>query len=295
MAKCCQILLKIFSVAAQNLIQLIQLKREHLRKSECKVADLVLADPQAVIRMRIVDVANEAQVSEPTVVRFCRALDIGGFQEFKLSLAQQLSSPATHFGKVAVNADDSVGTITRKLFDTTIETLIDVRDHLDESAMAAAIYAVAQASRVEFFGFGASGAVGVDAQHKFFRLRVATSACSDHHVQHMSAMSMSPGDVVLAISQSGRTKALLSSMQLAKDKGATVIAIAPSRSAVADAATIHIAVDVDEDLDVHTPLTSRIAHLTVIDILALGVAQYKGEDLQEHLYLLKRSLSDLRL
>lgn len=278
-----------------GIIQQIKQVHDQLRKSEAKVADFVLAEPASVIHMRIVDLANEAQVSEPTVVRFCRALGTRGFQDFKLSLAQQLAQPATNYGKVAVLADDSVGTISRKLFDATIETLVEVRDQLDESKVAAAINAVASATRVEFFGFGASGAVAMDAQHKFFRLRVVTSACSDHHVQHMSAMSMSPGDVVLAISQSGRTKALITSMQLAKDRGATVIAIAPSQSAVAEEADIHIAVDVDEDLEVHTPLTSRIAHLTVIDILALGVAQHKGEDLKEHLFLLKRSLSDLKL
>lgn len=282
-------------MTSEDIIQRIKQARSEMRKSECKVADYVLADPQAVIHMRIVDLANDAQVSEPTVVRFCRALGTRGFQDFKLSLAQQLTKPATNFGRVAVHADDSVGAITRKLFDATVDTLLEVRDQLDETPLEAAINAVAQAKRVEFFGFGASGAVAMDAQHKFFRLRVATSACSDHHVQHMSAMSMSEGDVVLAISQSGRTKALITSMRLAKNRGATVIAITPSDSPVAEEANIHIAVDVDEDLEVHTPLTSRIAHLTVIDILALGVAQHKGEDLQEHLYLLKRSLSDLKL
>jgi len=278
-----------------EILQRIKQSRMQLRKSECKVADYVLANTQAVIHMRIVDLANAAQVSEPTVVRFCRALDTRGFQDFKLCLAQQLATSPTHFGRVAVSAEDSVATIARKLFDATVDTLMEVRDQLVEQDLAAAINALAQAKRVEFFGFGASGAVAVDAQHKFFRLRMATSACSDHHVQHMSAMSMTTGDVVMAISQSGRTKALLTSMRLAKERGATVIAIAPSHSPVAEAACIHIAVDVDEDLEVHTPLTSRIVHLTVIDILALGVAQQKGEDLQEHLFLLKRSLTDLRL
>ncbi|WP_317932511.1 transcriptional regulator HexR [Halioxenophilus sp. WMMB6] len=265
----------------------------NLRKSERKVADYVLANTRSIIHMRIVDLANAAKVSEPTVVRFCRAVGAQGFQEFKLMLAQQLAS-MPNFSHVPVTPADSVAAITEKLFDATIDTLQEVRQQLDSSRLQAAIDALVQSRRVEFYGFGASGAVAVDAQHKFFRLQLTAAACSDHHIQHMSAMGMIAGDVVVAISQSGRTKALLDSMALARQQGATVITIAPSGSPISQAATINIDVNVEEDLDIYTPLTSRIAHLLVIDILAFGIAQRKGEDLQEHLAKLKRGLTHLR-
>ncbi|MBB3061588.1 MULTISPECIES: transcriptional regulator HexR [Microbulbifer] len=264
-----------------------------MRKSERKVAEYILANPDEIIHMRIVDLATEAQVSEPTVVRFCRAVGCSGFQEFKLNLAQQLASSPS-FGQIAVTDTDTIAEYKRKVFDSTVDTLLNVRDKIDARALEAAVTVIAAAKRVEFFGFGASGAVAADAQHKFFRLQLATAAHSDHHMQNMSAMSMEPGDVVVAISQSGRTKALLHSMKMVKEQGGTVIGLAPSGSPVAREATIPLEVDVEEDIEIYTPLSSRIAHLVVIDVLAIGVAQRKGPQLQEHLLKLKKGLYSLR-
>jgi RpiR family carbohydrate utilization transcriptional regulator len=265
-----------------------------MRKSERKVAAYVLENTRDIIHMRIVDLANAAKVSEPTVVRFCRAVGCNGFQEFKLNLAQQLAS-IPNFVHVAVTRADTVTSFSHKIFDSTVETLLQMRDQLDPLQVETAIQAISQASRVEFFGFGASGAVAADAHHKFFRLQMATAAYSDLHVQHMSAMGMKAGDVVVAISQSGRTKALLDSMQLVKQQGGIVIGISPSGSPISQESTISVDVNIDEDLDIYTPLLSRIAHLIVIDILAIGVAQLKGEDLHEHLYKLKQGLVQLRV
>ncbi len=265
-----------------------------MRKSERKVAHYVLGNPADIIHMRIVDLASEAQVSEPTVVRFCRAIGCDGFQDFKLNLAQQLAASPS-FGQIAVTDTDSIADFSHKVFDATIDTLLQVRDRLKADVLDQAVTALCDANRVEFYGFGASGAVAADATHKFFRLQVATAAHSDPHIQNMSAMSMQPGDVIVAISQSGRTKALLHSMEMVKQAGGIVIAIAPSGTPVINNATIPIVVDVEEDIEIYTPLSSRIAHLVVIDVLAIGVAQRKGEDLQDHLFKLKQGLRSLRI
>ncbi|WP_066959894.1 transcriptional regulator HexR [Microbulbifer sp. Q7] len=264
-----------------------------MRKSERKVAEYILANPGEIIHMRIVDLATEAQVSEPTVVRFCRAVGCSGFQEFKLNLAQQLASSPS-FGQIAVTETDTIAEYKRKVFDSTVDTLLNVRDKIDGRALEAAVAAIAASKRVEFFGFGASGAVAADAQHKFFRLQMATAAHSDHHMQSMSAMSMEPGDVVVAISQSGRTSSLLRSMEMAKQQGAIVIGLGPSGSPMTRQSSIPLEVDVEEDIELYTPLSSRIAHLVVIDVLAIGVAQRKGPQLQEHLLKLKKGLYNLR-
>jgi len=267
---------------------------EDMRKSERKVASFVLNKPNDIIHMRIVDLAAGAEVSEPTVVRFCRAIGCEGFQDFKLNLAQQLASSPS-FGQIAVTDNDSIADFSHKVFDSTIDTLLNVRDRLNPEIMGRAVNALCAANRVEFFGFGASGAVAADAQHKFFRLQLATAAYSDHHIQNMSAMSMKPGDVVVAISQSGRTKALLQSMDMVKSLGGIVIGLAPSGSPVINNSNIPIEVDVEEDIEIFTPLSSRIAHLVVVDVLAIGVAQKKGPELQDHLYKLKQGLRSLRI
>lgn len=265
-----------------------------MRKSERKVADYVLANLRDVINMRIVDLAAQAEVSEPTVVRFCRAVGCDGFQDFKLALAQQLAS-SPGYGKVAVTDTDSVAEFSRKVFDSTIDTLLKVRDNLNPAIIHRAIEALASANRVEFYGHGASAAVAADAQHRFFRLQLASAAYSDTHIQKMSALSLKKGDVVVAISQSGRTQSLLDTIELVKDMDAIVIGMAPSGTPIAEAATIPICIDVAEEFEIYTPLSSRIAHLAVIDVLAVGVAQRKGPRLQAHLYRLRAGMQSLRV
>ncbi|WP_461516235.1 SIS domain-containing protein [Porticoccus sp.] len=264
-----------------------------LRKSERKVAEYILANLTDVIRMRIVDLAEKAEVSEPTVVRFCRAVGCDGFQDFKLALAQQLASSPS-YGQIAVTDKDSVAEYTFKVFDSTVDTLLKVRDALDLHMLDLAVKAICAANRVEFYGFGASAAVAFDGQHKFFRLQVSAAAYADPHLQNMSATFLSPGDVVIAISQSGRTTTLIKAMELVKKRGAIVIGIAPSGSPVARAATIPLTVDAKEDFQIYTPLSSRIAHLVLIDVLAIGIAQHKGSQLQEHLLEMQHGLEELR-
>ncbi|WP_106476820.1 transcriptional regulator HexR [Phytohalomonas tamaricis] len=265
----------------------------NFRRSEQKVARFVLRHPDDVIHMRIVDLAAKAGVSEPTVIRFCRALGCEGFQDFKLRLAQMLATGA-QFAQFSMEESDSVAQFSSSIFDSTVGTLLSVRDRLDAVAVGKAITALADANRVEFYGFGASGAVAVDAQHKFFRLQISTAAYSDPHMQHMSAATLDEGDVVVAISQTGRTTALLSSVKLAQEAGATVIGLCPRDTPLAQEATLPILIDVFEDTEVYTPMSSRIAHLVVIDILAVGVAKTRGPRLVEQLQAVKRSLSPLR-
>lgn len=253
----------------------------------------MLRDPAAILPLRIADLARETGVSEPTVIRFCRALGFDGFQAFKLQLAQFLGSSGNYV-QFSVSEGDSVADVNRKVFDSTIGSLLSVRDEMDPQALEAAISALSAASRVEFYGFGASGSVAIDAQHKFFRLQVFAAAYTDPHIQHMSAISLKPGDVVVAVSQSGRTKALIQSVNLAREAGATIIGLVPRGTPLADLCDLPIHVNVEESELVYTPVSSRIAHLVVIDVLAMGVARYRSALLKDHLKQLNRSLRSLR-
>ncbi|WP_409524287.1 transcriptional regulator HexR [Nitrincola sp. MINF-07-Sa-05] len=276
-----------------NLLKSIADSKDKLRKSEQKVADYVLANPHEVIHMRIVDLASEANVSEPTVVRFCRALNYDGFQDFKLTLAQGLASN-TSFEKFSLDTKDTVIEFKQKIFDSMIGNLINIREQLDPETLEEAIDVLAKANRVEFYGFGASAPVCADAQHKFYRLMISAAAYSDPHMQTISALTLTQGDVVVAISQTGRTKDLLHTVKLVKEAGATVITLCPGTTPLAELATIPIHVDVEEDKDLSTLMSSRVVHLVVIDILAVGVAMKLGPALFDHLKTIKRSLRSLR-
>ena len=276
-----------------NLIRRITESLPALRKSEAKVASYVLANANEVIKMRIVDIASNSTVSEPTVIRFCRAIGFDGFQSFKLQLAQQLGLGSV-FTQFAVEDSDTVADLLNKVFDTTVGSLITVRDEINSNVLEQAIDTISSARRVEFYGFGASGSVAADAQHKFFRLQLSSAAYTDPHIQRMSAISLGAEDVVVAISQSGETQALLQSVELARDAGANVIGLAPQNTSLSRLCNLAIYVNMEEDLESFTPVSSRIAHLVVIDVLATGVALHRKPLLKEHLKRLEKSQRALR-
>jgi RpiR family carbohydrate utilization transcriptional regulator len=193
-----------------------------------------------------------------------------------------------------VDDKDTVEDLRNKVFDTTVGSLLTVRDQLDPEVLETAITTINNANRVEFYGFGASGSVAADAQHKFFRLQLSSAAYTDPHIQQMSAISLGADDVVVAISQSGQTRALLESVSLAREAGATVIGVAPENTPLSEQCSLPIYVNMKEEHQAFAPVSSRIAHLVVIDVLATGVARHRKPLLKDHLKKLQKSQRALR-
>jgi RpiR family carbohydrate utilization transcriptional regulator len=277
-----------------NLLQQVTQAEASLPQSERKVARVVLAHPDTVIHSTLADLARMAGVSEPTVVRFCRSVGCKGFQDFKVRLAQSVATPFP-FADFAITPDDSLAACATKIFTATVDTLLKVLNQLDLEATERAVQALAKARKIEFYGFGASGNVALDAHHKFFRLGRPCSVYIDAHLQYMSAATLDPEGVVVAISHTGRTKELLESVRLARGSGATVIAVTARRSPLAAESSIVLPVDVPEDTDLYTPMTSRLAHLMLIDTLAVGLALRSGEGVSERLRRMKESLQHKRV
>ena len=123
------------------------------------------------------------------------------------------------------------------MIDNAVSAMLKYRNnaagHAFERAIAALTEAGADRKRIEFYGVGNSGIVAQDAQHKFFRLGVNTSASSDGHVQVMSATMLGPGDCAVIISNSGRSRDLIDVADIARKKGATLIVITASASPLA--------------------------------------------------------------
>ena len=260
----------------------IKSARDTLRKSEQKVADVILGDPDESVLSSIQTLASRAQVSEPTVIRFCRALECTGFQEFKLKLARDLASRGTFFRR-DVSAEDDSRQVADKILDGAIASLVEVRNQLNPVALEQAIDLFHRAQRVEFYGSGGSAVVAEDAQLKFFRLGKPAIAYSDPHIQFAAAALLDEHALVIAISSSGRSEDLLHTVRLAKNTGASVIAVTATRSPLADLADINLHVDVEEDSDIFAPIKSRIAQIVLLDIFSVGAAVRGGTEMQERL------------
>ena len=184
--------------------------------------------------------------------------------------------------------------LTEKVFDTTISEILNIRSQLNQELLEEAIEALANAKRIEFFAFGGSAPVAMDAQHKFFRLKIPSSCISDPHIQFMSANSLNEDDVVVAISHSGTTSALVDTVKTVRSFNACVIGLMPSGTPLSKECDISLEVDVGDSARLNSPITSRLAYMAIIDVLAVGVAQLKPEA-QDHLYNIIISQSSLKI
>ncbi|GKW41130.1 transcriptional regulator HexR [Pectobacterium carotovorum subsp. carotovorum] len=276
-----------------NMLEKIQSHLELLSKSERKVAEVILSTPQTAIHSSIATLAKMADVSEPTVNRFCRRLETKGFPDFKLHLAQSLANGTPYVNR-NVEEDDSVDAYTSKIFESAMAGLEQVKSSLDVTAVNRAVDLLTQAKKISFFGLGASAAVAHDAMNKFFRFNIPVVYFDDIVMQRMSCMNSSDGDVVVLISHTGRTKSLVEMAQLARENDATVIAITSDGTPLAREASLALRLDVPEDTDVYMPMVSRIAQLTLIDVLATGFTLRRGEKFRDNLKRVKEALRESR-
>ncbi|MGV3653213.1 MAG: SIS domain-containing protein [Noviherbaspirillum sp.] len=274
------------------LLDSIRTHIDSLSKSERKVALAVLASPQLTLAENLGGLAKAAQVSEPTVVRFCRALGLAGWQDFKLKLAQSLALQPTGDATSPL-PDDLAADLVGKICSRSINTLLDLRNTLDPGTIERALDILARARRIEFYGQGSSGIVAADAQHKFFRSGVPAVAWSDPHIHSISAALLQAGDAVVAISQRGSSAALLRSVRLARSAGADIIALAPGGTPLAALATVLVAIDLPSDTDPYQPISARLAHLVAIDILAAGLALRRGPEFRRKMQAAQRVLEKI--
>ena len=269
-----------------------------LAPAEQRVGKLCLADPRAFAKLPVTELADRAHVSKPTVVRFCRSVGYDGLSDFKLKLAGTVNEGVPFIHR-SVDMDDKTSDVMVKVIDNTVAAFLKYRNDASNQAIEKAVLALVDAyntgHQIQFFGVGNSGIVAQDAQHKFFRLGINSIAYSDGHMQVMSASIMRPGDCVVVISNSGRTRDLMDACDIARKNGATTIVVTASGSPLASAGHIHLSADHPEGFDKYSPMVSRLLHLMIIDILATCVAlRIGGSKLQPLLSEMKHNLRNKR-
>jgi RpiR family carbohydrate utilization transcriptional regulator len=281
----------------EGMLERIHASLPSLAPAEQRVGRLVLADPRSFAAQPVAELAGRAHVSKPTVVRFCRSVGYDGLTDFKRKLAGTVAEGVPFIHR-SVDTDDKTGDVLVKVVDNTVAAFLRYRNEASTVALERAAEALAATyqtgRRIEFFGVGNSGIVAQDAQHKFFRLGVTAIAYSDGHMQVMSATMLGPGDCVVIISNSGRTRDLMDAADIARKNGATTIVITASGSPLASAGHIHLAADHPEGYDRYSPMVSRLLHLLIIDVLATCVALRIGSPLQPLLKQMKNNLRNKR-
>jgi DNA-binding MurR/RpiR family transcriptional regulator len=262
-----------------------------LSQAERRVADIVSADYEAATRMTIADLAQRADVSQPTVTRFCRSVGCASFAEFKISLATTLTVAAAYLKSDRVFSDD-IGHLAQSIMLRAAGAVRECLDQLDTAALSRAIDVFAAARRIEIYGQGGGSASMIeDAKLRLFRLGIPVAAYADGHQQRMSAATLQPGDAVFAISNSGKSKPVLEAVEIARSFGARTVALTRPGTPLAGLADLVITMKIDEGPNIFVPTPSRYAHLAVIDTIAAGVAIRNGARARETLRRVRYTLA----
>jgi len=268
-----------------------------LRRSERRVADVVLADVAFAIDASNADLARRAGVSEPTVTRFCRSVGCRGVRDFKLRLAQSLVVGSLYLAPMTEpSSDDGRPAYWHSILQEAHRALSDVERQLDRAALEREADLIAGAGQVVAFGLGGSSvALCQEVQFRLFRYGVSVSSCWDPYMMRMLASTLGRGDVVIAVSANGRTREVVQAVEIARHYGASGIAVTAPDTDLARAADVALTVSVREYPDILTPTAARFAFLAVIDLMAAATGYRIGDPAREALRRIKYNAQSHRL
>lgn len=267
-----------------------------LRPAERRVADIVLADVSFSVDASNAEIARRAEVSEPTVTRFCRAIGCDGVRDFKLKLAQSVVVGRLYLGGAQPPEPAGNGSpLWNVVFGEARSALSAVERSIDPEDVLKAAELAATARQVLVFGLGgSSSALAQETQNRLFRYGVVVSAYSDPYLMKMTASTLKPNDLVIAISGTGRTREVVEAVALAKHYRAKAIAITAPDSDLAAAADVSLTVDIPEFPDPLKPSASRYAFLAVIDLVSTAVGYRLDPDARETLRRIKYTVLNHR-
>ncbi len=260
-----------------------------LRPAERRVADTVLADVAFSVDASNAEIARRADVSEPTVTRFCRAIGCEGVRDFKLKLAQSVVVGRMYLtaAQPVVPTEDA-SPLWNTVFAEARNALNAVERQVDPAEVVKAADLVASAHQVAVFGLGgSSAALAQETQYRLFRYGVVISAHSDPYVMRMTASTLKPNDLVIAISATGRTDEVIEAVALARHYRAKTICITAPDSELAKVCDVRLTVDIPEFPDTMKPTASRFAFLAIIDLVSVAAGYRLGATALETLRRIK--------
>jgi len=250
--------------------------RPNLPPTAGRIADFISANASDVVHMSVTEVAERSGSSEGSVISLCQQLGARGFQQVKIAIARDLVQPV-QFIHEDLEPNDDLATVVEKIFRSDLQALHDTQKALDLGQLARAVAAIRKASRVEVFGIGSAAPIAEDANYRLLRIGINSRATVDSHVQAITAALCAPDVTVLTISHSGSTIETLTATRLAKEAGATTIAVTNfGKSPILSHADIVLNTLARETQFRTEAMTSRIAQLAIIDALiaALALADY---------------------
>jgi len=244
----------------------IRAKYEDMGPGEQKIATLLMAEPNSILPLTINEFAKKAGCGNATLVRFSKRLGLNGYQDLKIAVASEIASLSEEQSPIALS-DTCYDMFTKRLRDVQV-TLQKTRFALNPEAMDLAAKKIMVAKRIVIFGLGNSAAVAHDAQHKFLRVGLNASSCSDNHLQTIIASHLDKDCVAIGISHSGRSVDIVEALKLAHICNATTICVTNiDSSPITEVADICLYTQSEETQHSILGMSSRIAQLTIFDAI----------------------------
>jgi RpiR family carbohydrate utilization transcriptional regulator len=265
-----------------------------LKKAEKRIADLILADADFFLRGSITDVAKAAGVSASSLTRFSRLLEVEGFRELKLSIAQAKSaqSPYYHQSVQALGElEIAEGRLESLYLQQIVASLNSTFTRLNAEALVDAIRAIRSARRIRTFGVAVSGLIASETAMRFMRLGLEATYVADSHFMRIASSLLGPGDVAICISHTGRSQEVLDAADMAHRQGAQVLSMTAPHTPLSRKADILLEMSVFEEIDIYTPSISHFAYHYVIGLLAFHIGQSAELDREGLLAKIKAGLA----
>lgn len=282
----------------QSYAEIIKLKYNTLRKSEKKIADFILEKGFSVAEMALAELAKAVGVSDPTVVRFTKALGFKGYSDFKAHVLrdwgkENSSLPNSKLVDLNFSPDDSLNSIPAKVIKKTIQGLEDTLKIFNDTNYQTAIKAILQAKRIEVFGVGTSGSIALDFVSKLIRIGLNARFFADNHLEQLSCISLSKEDVAIAISHSGSTIDVVDTLQIAQKAGATTIALTNYQASfISQYADIELLTGDHETTFYSETMISRTSLLALVDMLYMGILVSDYETFTSRLHHVNKLVED---
>ena len=281
------------------LSQILQIKSQYntFNETERKIADYILNNTKDLIYSTISQVAEKLQVSDATISRFCKKINLKGFQELKITLATELNEVSdNNYANEQISENDDEQTIVNKVFKANITALNDTLLSVDPALIEKAADTILASDQIVFYGNGGSVIVAMDAHHKFLRTGLKVSVYTDNHLQLMSIAQLTNKDAVIIISHSGSNLNMINLLDIAKENGTKTIAITSfPKSPVGEKADITINAISQETGHQFEAFASRIAHLTILDSIYMSVVLKRKESTHAATQRMRKAIAYTRM
>ena len=248
-------------------------------KSDRMLMQYIRANAQQVPHLSIARMAEAAGVGESTITRFAKKMGFVSLQAFKVALAEEVTQRSNRYIiNNSINREESALVTGRKLLDTNIGALEKTLQLLPEHRVEQCADLIMKSRRLRFVGLGNSGFIARDAAYRFYRIGLDSIGMDNSHEMFIMAALATKEDVILGVSQSGRSREVLETLQAGKANGAVVILItADPESPMAEVADACLVYDAKESLLETGSIAVKMAQFFVLDLLYTQVVKAMGD------------------